>query len=300
MYKGSFGERLFDKFNIVFLGLLGLIMLFPYWNVIMTSLVGKEEYYSSVIILFPKNINFSAYSFIFGTDQLISAGITSVLATLLGTVYDMFLLTTVSYGLSRKNLPGRNFFLLYFLATMYFNGGLIPYYLLVSKYLNLSNSILAISITAGLNVAWFIILKNFFKDIPESLAESAKIDGANEVVILFRIILPLSMPALATLTLFSSVVHWNEWFKPLLFMNDERKYTLQLLLRRLMQSKTSSLAMTEMTRSQMDITGEANVVLFDEAIKMAILTITTVPIICVYPFLQKYFAKGIMIGSIKA
>jgi putative aldouronate transport system permease protein len=299
--KRTFGEKTFDNLNIVFLGLIGLITLFPFWNVIASSFVGASEYFSRPFILWPHKFNFSAYLYIFSTGWIANGFKISIIITVLGTLYDMFLVSTTAFALSKKGLPGRKFFNTYFIITMYFSGGLVPYYLVVSKYLHMRNSIAAMIITSGLGVWSFLVLRTFFREIPESLPESARIDGANEFQILFKIILPLSLPAIATLTLFSAVGHWNEWYRALYFIDNDYKQPLQMILRRMVIDPNSSISMRgNMDKAYQQLVGGSDETLFDMAVKSATVTVITIPIILVYPFLQKYFAKGVMIGSVKA
>jgi putative aldouronate transport system permease protein len=296
----SKGETVFDIFNILFIGFISIITIFPFWNVVMTSFVKSNEFYTRTFILWPREFNISAYYYIFSTRWIASGFKVSTIVTVFGTIYNMFLVVTASYGLSKKTLPGRNFFITYFIITMYFGGGLIPYYLVVTKYLKLTDNLLSLIITGGLSVYYFLILKNFFNEIPVSLAESATIDGANEFVILFRIILPLSMPAIATLLLFNAVGYWNEWQKALYFIIDDYKFPLQMILRKIVIDPNSATAMrSQMNTAYQNLVGGTDETLFDEAVKAATVVVVTTPIILVYPFLQKYFAKGVMIGSIK-
>lgn len=296
----SKGEKIFDCLNVIFIGFISIITIFPFWNVIMTSFVNSHEYYTRTFILWPREFNLSAYYYIFSTRWIASGFKVSIIVTVFGTIYNMFLIVTASYGLSKKTLPGRNILITYFIITMYFSGGLIPYYLVVTKYLKLTDNLLSLIITGGLSVYYFMILKTFFNQLPASLAESATIDGANEFVILFRIILPLSMPAIATLILFNAVAFWNEWQKALYFIVDDYKYPLQMILRKMVLDPKSATAMrSQMNTAYQNLMGGSDVTLFDEAIQAATVTVVTVPIILIYPFLQKHFAKGVMIGSIK-
>jgi putative aldouronate transport system permease protein len=298
--KRSPGERIFDISNAVFLGIFGIVTLYPFWNVICTSLVGQNEFYNSTILLWPRKIIINAYQYIFSTDWIWSGFKTSITVTVFGTLFTMFLVCTAAYVLSTKRqLPGKKILVAYFLITMYFSGGIIPYYLVVVKYLPLYNSLLALIITNGLNVWGFLVLRTFFREIPAELPESAKMDGANEFTILLKVIIPLSLPALATLTLFNAVAHWNEWSRALYFIEDEHKLPIQMVLRKMVIDLNSSQSM----RSDMDkayqqlVGGESKV--FIEAVKAATITVATMPIVLIYPFLQKYFVKGVMIGSVK-
>jgi putative aldouronate transport system permease protein len=299
--KRSLGEKIFDTGNVLFLGIIGLVTLFPFWNVLATSFVGASEYYSRPFILWPHKFNPSAYLYLFSTNWIGNGFKISILVTVLGTFYDMFLICTAAYALAtRRSFPGKKFFTFYFLLTMYFGGGIIPYYLVVSKYLHLYNHIAAMIITSGLSVWSFMVLRTFFRDIPESLSESAKMDGANEFLILCKIILPLSLPAIATLTLFSAVGHWNEWGRALYFINDDYKQPLQMILRKMVLDPNSTVTMREvMNKAYQNLVGGTDETIFDVAVKSATIAVVTIPILCVYPFLQKYFSKGVMIGSVK-
>lgn len=300
MTKRSVGDWIFDSSNYLFLGLLGLITLFPFWNVFMTSLVGSAEYYAKPIVLWPDSPTLTAYRYIFSTNWIGSGFLTTIIITVAGTLFDMLLVCTAAYGMLKKSLPGYKFFNYYFLLTMYFGGGLIPYYLIVTKYLGLTDSIFAMIITSSLSVWSYLVLKNFLREIPAELSESAKIDGANEFTILFRIMLPLSLPSIATLSLFSAVGHWNEWSRALYFINSPDKLPLQMILRKMVLDQNTVAAMKgAMDRAYQNLMGGSNETLFDEAVKAATVAVTTIPIMLVYPFIQKYFVKGVLVGSVK-
>lgn len=294
MVKKSLGDKIFNVFNIIFLAFCGLIMLFPVWNVLMTSLVDVGEYYSRPIILFPKKIYWDSYKYIFSSNELIkSVGVTTFV-TIVGTIYSLILTMMLAYALSKKDLPGRKFFTGLILFTMFFSGGLIPFYMLI-RNLNLINKIWVLIIPTGVNVFNFIVLKAFYTQFPESLEESAKIDGASDFYILVRIVTPLSLPSLATIALFYAVSYWNAWYNALLFITKPELYPLQLLLRKMIIQNVRPESMAVAYRQDLG----SSTVVFDEGVKMATVVVATVPILCVYPFLQKYFTKGVMIGAIK-
>jgi putative aldouronate transport system permease protein len=300
MMKRSLGDWIFDSLNYVFLGLLGLATLFPFWNVLMSSLVGSAEYYSKAVVLWPSQINISAYLYIFSTTWIGSGFRTTIMITILGTLFDMVLICTAAYAMIKKELVGYKFFNYFFLLTMYFGGGLIPYYLIVTKYLNLTDSLASMIITSSLNIWSYLVLKNFLREIPMELSESAKIDGANEFTILVRIMLPLSLPSIATLALFAAVGHWNEWGKALYFINSQEKLPLQMILRKIVLDQNTARGMRgAMDQAYQRLVGGSNVTLFEEAVKAATVTVTTLPIMLVYPFIQKYFVKGVLVGSVK-
>ena len=298
--KRTSGEKAFDIFNSGLLGFCGLITLFPFWNIIVTSFVGREEYYARNLILWPFKFDLSAYYYIFSTAWIKNGFKISILVTVIGTIYTMLLVCMAAFALNKKTLPGRKFFTTYFLITMYFSGGLVPYFLVVTKFLSMGDTLLALIITNGLNVWGFLVLRTFFKEIPDSLPESAALDGANDIQILFKIFLPLSLPALATLTLFNSVAFWNEWSRALYFINDDFKQPLQIILRRMVIDLNSSITQRSiMDKMYQQLVGGTDKTIFDLAVKSATVSVVTVPILCVYPFLQKYFAKGVLIGSVK-
>lgn len=294
IHKKRFKITPFDIFNVGFFTILCIVMIMPFWNVLMTSLVSEGEYFSRPIILWPKNMYFDSYKYIFSSDRLLRATGVTAFVTIVGTAYSMLMTTMLSYGMSKKKLPGRNFLIAIILITMFFDGGLIPFYLLI-KNLNLINKIWVMIIPAGINIWYFTLIKSFFNQIPSSLEESAKMDGANEITVFFRIILPLSLPALATFSLFYGVGFWNTWYNALLFITNEKLHPLQMVLRKMIvQNERPGL----MDAAYKKVTGN-NFSLFDDGIKMATVVVATVPILCVYPFLQKYFVKGIFVGSIK-
>jgi len=284
----------FDWFNILFFIVMIVVMVLPFWTVLMTSLVFSGEYYSSPFILWPKNITFLSYKFIFSTDKVTNAMFITIAITLVGVLYSMGMTTTLAYALKKKDLIGRNVLLTLLIIPMYFSGGLIPYYLLV-RGLGLYNNFWVYVIPSAISIWNFMIVKAFFNQIPDSLEESARIDGANDLVIFARIILPLSLPTLATFALFYGVEYWNTWYTALLFINNEKLFPLQMVLRRLIIQNERPLEMSQAFQRS-DVSGKF---LFEEGIKMATVVVATVPILLVYPFLQKYFVKGITLGSIK-
>lgn len=294
MYKRSIGERTFDVLLVIFFILLIVVMLYPFYNVLITSFVSRGEYYAKALILWPEKFYLDSYKFILSSNKLVkSMGIT-VFVTIAGTLYSMFLSVTLAYGLSRKKLPCRNFFLSLILFTMFFGGGLIPYYLLI-RNLKLINTAWVMIIPAGINTWNFMVMKSFFSQIPESLEESATIDGANDLQILWKIILPLSLPMFATFNLFYGVEYWNTWWSAQLFITKPEFHPIQLVLRRMVvQNELPSSMQVGFNTT----TGGSSAV-FEDGIRMATVIIATVPILCIYPFLQKYFTKGVMLGSIK-
>ena len=283
-------RSMFSIVNAILLGVLAIIMVFPFYYVVVLSFSNLNDYLDSAL-LYPKSISFDAYTFVF-SKPLIRIGISNTLIiTIIGVAYNLFLTIPMSYALS-KRFPGRDFVMNLVVVTMFFGGGLIPFYLIVSNVLHLQNSLAAVLLPYGVNSFYMIIMKNYFATLPKELEESARIDGAGEFTILRSIILPIALPILATFGLFYSVDRWNEWFNAMLFMRDERLYTLQLVLRDII------VTMTNMQTQQLGDLAHRQV--FNGAVKAATIVIATVPIMIVYPFLQKYFAQGMLIGAIKS
>ena len=284
---------LFSIFNYSLFVLISLLMVFPLWNVIVISLTDYQDYVANPLMIFPKEVTMEAYDYIFANDDLLTALKVTVTVTLTGTLGSMLFSVAGAYALSKKKMPGRNLFLTLILITMFFNGGIVPNFLLI-KDIGLYDTIGAMIFPTMINTWYLIIMKNYFTGLPEALEESARIDGANDITILLRIILPISMPIIATFTLFYGVDRWNEWWNAMMYINDTRKYPLQLILRNLIVKNFSSASMaTAYAQDSAQFVAKEN-------IKMATAVVAIVPITVVYPFLQKYFAKGVMVGAIKS
>lgn len=209
------------------------------------------------------------------------------------TVWCTMLTSMLAYPLSKKALAGKRFFMIFLLITMFFSGGLIPSYLFIVNTLHLKNNYLALILPAGVNVWNFLIMRTAFAQLPESLEESAKIDGANDITILFRIIYPVSIPTLATLSLFVFVGTWNSWYAPMLYLSKPKMYPLQLILYAMVKSSTKPDALVK-SYGNLNKGG-----LFEDGIKMAMVVVSVVPLLCIYPYMQKYFDKGVLLGSVK-
>jgi putative aldouronate transport system permease protein len=281
-------------FIIILLSFLSLITIYPFYNVVLISLTSYKDSLDNNFFLYLKHIDFSSYRYIF-TDATIPRGLlVTVEVTVFGVIYNMFLSVTMGYALSRKAFPGRKIFLYMVIITMIFTGGMIPYYLVVQS-LGLIDTIGSMIIPVGINTFYLILLMNYFRNIPDSLVEAAKIDGANDLSILFRIIIPVSKPILATVVLFYAVDRWNEYFNAMLFIRSSENLPIQSILRSMLVN------MSQAVSSSMGsaIASSKNQV-YTQGIRMAIVVVTSLPILMFYPFLQKYFTKGIMLGSIKA
>lgn len=289
--RRSFGEKLFDAGNYIFLIILAFLCLFPFINTAAISLSDTGAIMAGKVTLWPVGFELSAYKAVFNDSTMIRSLIFTIVLTLLFTFVAVFMTILAAYPLAQKRLRGRKTLTLIITFTMYFSGGMIPSYLLVSE-LGLLNSVWALILPCAVNTFNMIIMKSFFMTLPESLSEAARIDGCNDMSILFRIILPLSMPIIATISLFYAVQRWNGFTDALYYINDSKLYPLQLKLRQLI-----SLNMVD--QLVMDSQSEENTAI-PESIKSASLMFATVPILLVYPWLQKYFVKGVMVGSIKA
>ncbi len=284
------GEILFDCINYLFLFLFAVITLFPFLNIIACSFATTQEILTNPLMLFPKEITLETYKYIFSTPTLVRSLGNSVFITLAGTAVNIAMTTIMAYPLAHKNLIGRKYLMLGITFTMLFGGGMIPSYLLV-KSLHLLDSYWALVLPGAIGTFNLILVKNSFQQLPDSLEESAKIDGANDLFIFSKIVLPLSLPTLATFTLFYAVGHWNSFMQPLLYINDSTKWPVQVLLRQIVMLSQGGLGDSEML--------DPSVVLPAQTIKMASIVVSTTPILLVYPFLQKYFVKGVLVGSIK-
>ncbi len=284
---------LFDAVLLAGLGLLALITLYPFYQVVIISVSNTVAYARHPLYILPYVFDPIGYKTIFSDLSFYrSLGITAFV-TVVGTAINMTLSMFGAYALSRKTLAGRNFFLGFIIFTMFFNGGTIPTYL-VTNDLGLVNSIWVMILPCAISTYYLIIMKNYFVSLPPSLLEAAKLDGANEFTILVRIIIPVSMPFVATFFLFYSVERWNEWYQAYLYINDVKIQPLQIYLRNVLISLSNNLS----SIAKQMLQGHTKKV-STQAIQMATIVVTTVPIICVYPFVQKHFVKGVMIGGIK-
>ncbi|MBO9609121.1 MAG: carbohydrate ABC transporter permease [Paenibacillaceae bacterium] len=283
----------FDYANYAFLVVLSLTFVIPFVSVLATSLVSENELIRrGSFILFPHRLDFGAYRLLLGEGSLIyGAFLVSTLRVTIGTTLNLIVTSMMAFGLARKRLPGRNAVIALVFVTMLVDGGLVPNYLLI-KSLHLTNTFWAMIVPGLVNVWFLIIMKNFFAQFPESLEESATIDGATPWRILTAIILPLSLPSYATIGLFYAVQHWNAWFDAMIYIDDIRKLPLQAIMRQIVVSSTS----TEVNQALYATLTEKPT---PQSMKAAVIIASTVPILFVYPFIQKHFVKGMLIGSVK-
>ena len=276
--------------NGVLLAVLGFVCLYPFLNVLAYSMSGYNAVLSGKVTFFPIDFNMDAYRQILGKTQIWLAMRTTVFVTVVGTALSLILTIFAAYALSIRDLPGRKVFTVFILFTMYFSGGMIPTFIVV-KNLGMYDSLLSLILPQSINVFNFIVMRTFFRNLPESLEEAARIDGATYVTVLFKIVLPLSVPIIATIGLFYAVSYWNTYFDALLYINSPERYTLQLRLK-------SLLFEGELNNSGANVEGIGTQVM-TQSLKMATVAVSTLPSLVVYPWLQNYFVKGVMIGSVK-
>ncbi|PRP50443.1 ABC transporter permease [Bacillus halotolerans] len=281
--------RVFDVCNILFLGGVGAITILPFLYIIAGSFATEAELAQRSFFIFPKTFTLDAYRYVFSTPTFIRSMGVSIFITVVGTAVQLFFTFTMAYPLAKRHVKGRNLLLNLVIFSMLFSGGMIPTYLVV-KSLGLLDSYWALILPMAINPFNLIIIKNFFQQLPQELEESAKIDGCSEIGVFWRIALPLSKPVIATFALFYAVGIWNDFFHALLYINDSAKWPLQMVLRQV--TILSDLTATNGDTMQNTIPPE-------QGIKLAVIVIATIPILAVYPFLQKYFAKGMLIGSVK-
>lgn len=283
----SFGDRVFDIINYSLLSLFALASFLPFIYVIGCSFATQEEILQKGFLLFPTKFSLDAYKYIFSTDSLTRSLLVTVFITVTGTFINIMFTVLMAYPLAHKQIIGRKVIIFLVTFTMMFNPGIIPAFIIV-KSLGLLNSYWSLLLPTAISAFNLIIMKNFFQQIPAELEESAKIDGCNDLVILLKIILPLSAPAIATFSLFYAVVNWNSFMNPLMYINDSRKWPIQILLRQIVLMSSGG-------------AGDEGAMIRVEpqTVKMAVVAVSTVPILLVYPFLQKHFVQGVMIGSVK-
>ncbi len=286
---------LFTTFNYIFLSALVIVCFVPVMHVISLSLSEKIEAVSGNVGIWPIGFNLEAYRYVMEDIQFWKSLSITLLRVVIGVPINILLVILTAYPLSKANsrFHGRTVFSWYFVFTMLFNGGMIPAYIVISK-LGLMNTIWALTLPGAMNVSYMILMMNFFRGIPVEIEEAAVIDGASQPQILFRIFLPMSLPSLATIILFATVANWNCWMDGYLYMNTPDKYPLQTYLATvLMESKNNVEAL--MTPEQLIRMAQIS----EKTIEAAQIFLGALPIMCVYPFLQKYYIKGIVVGSVK-
>ncbi len=297
MKRIAISDRLMLIFIYAFLILLSFSAFYPFWNALVVSFNLGIDTSKGGVTFWPRVWTLENYDIVFNDKRLINGFFVSVARTVVGTVTAILMTALLAYGMSKKDLIGRNYYMLFFVFTMYFGGGLIPTFLLI-RSLGLMNTFWVFIIPALISVWNMIIFRTFFKSLPAGLEESAQIDGCTNWGIFFRIVLPLSGPVIATLALFTAVSHWNDWFMPSIYITNEHLVPIQTMLRQILNANI----VTEMSNN-IDTASAARIeglrTITTKSLTMATMMVATLPIILVYPFVQKYFVKGVLIGSLK-
>ncbi len=284
--RKNWGELVYNIVIYTFLIVFAVCALYPFLHVIAVSISGSNYVGRGEITIIPKGINFEAYKMVLKNNNIIIGYKNTIYVAVLNTLFGTIVTAMTAYPLSKKNLPGKKFFVIFICITMWFTAGMIPRFL-VMRQLGLLDSLTGLAIaqlTTGYNV---IVMKSFFEGIPESLEESAKLDGANDAQVLFKIVLPLSKPIISTVALWIAVASWNDFFHPMMYLTDDKKYTLQIFLRNIVVNASINADALEMSTTTSDM------------IRYATIMVATVPILLVYPYIQKYFVQGTMVGAVK-
>lgn len=288
------GEKTFQTVNYIFLTLLAVLMFYPFWEVIKISISAPLEASRIGFRLWPKVVSLEGYNSVMANQYVWIGYKNTIIRIILGTAISMAITILTAYPLSKKYLPNKNIWTLFVVFTMFFSGGLIPSYIIMTKVLYLDNTIWALVLPGACNTFSMLIVRNYFMTIPDSLEESARIDGASEFTILVKIIVPLSTPILMTIGLWGIVGHWNAWFDCLIYIRDSKKYVLQAILRKIIID-----AAPQFDSSSTMVENSSQVKPAVETIKCATIIVSSIPIMILYPFVQKYFITGVMIGSLK-
>lgn len=286
------GDKLFGFINSLLLVMILLIVLYPLVFVLSASISNPAAVSRGELWLFPKEITFVGYQKVFQNREILTGYGNTILYTVIGTSINLLMTILAAFPLSRTNLPGRNVIMFALVFTMFFSGGLIPSYLVVKK-LGLLNSMWALVLPGAVSVYNIIIMRTFFRtSVPYEVQEAAMIDGCTTLQILYRIMLPLSMPIIAVMVLFYSVDHWNSYFSALIYLTDRDKFPLQLILREI-------LIQNQMDKMAGGASALSEQIMYGQAIKYAVVIVANLPVFLLYPFLQRYFVKGMTIGAIK-
>ena len=291
--NATVGSRIFDIANYLIVTIVALTTIFPFIYIIGASFATEYEIATRPMFIIPQNASTAAYEYIFSSNKILRGFGNSIFITVCGTAINLFFTVTMAYALSKTRLRGRNFFLNMVIISMFFSGGMIPGYIVVANILNLKNTYWSVLLPGAISAYNMMIVKNFFQGIPQELEESASMDGCTDMGVLWKIVLPLSLPVLATFGLFYAVGHWNAYFGAMIYMKTAKeKWPLQVLLREL-------IILSSGTAGDMNNLDPEFVQPPEQSVKMAVIVVSTVPIMMVYPFLQKYFVKGVMVGALK-
>ncbi|MDD6683952.1 MAG: carbohydrate ABC transporter permease [Clostridiales bacterium] len=301
MRKVSIPRRIFVVLNTLFMVLISLICVLPFLHVVFASLsLPQQVQLHQGILLWPIGFNLESYKLVFSKDTLMTGYGVTLFVTFVGTFLSMLLSCFGAYVLSKRGVLLNKIFLRLITITMFISGGMIPFYLLVDG-IGLNGSLWALILPYCMSTWNMMVMRSSFRALPESIEESAHIDGASELTILFRIVLPLSVPVLAVMVMFYALNYWNSWFPASLFIRKRDMYPLQLLMREILMMDEGTLNSTVGTGSEINAMGtdEVGAQNYVELLKYTTIVVSTLPIMCVYPFLQKYFVTGILVGSLK-
>ena len=280
--RRSAGSVIFDTLNLLILCLLAFSTIYPFWDTLVVSFSSLKSYLSSSVHLWPKEWSVEGYSYMLSNPLLWTSYGNTLFITIVGTCINMLITIMTSYVLSKTYLRGHRVITFLCVFTMMFSGGIIPTYMVI-KDIGLLNSVWAMIIPTAISTYNMIILRNFFSAMPRELEESATLDGCTEIGVLFRIVLPVSLPAITTVTLFYAVDHWNDFFSAIMYINKQKSWPLQLFLRSMLYENEAAYQ-----------SGGESLFLLGQPMKMAAVMMAIIPIMCAYPFFQKYFIKGVM------
>ncbi|MFD2614954.1 carbohydrate ABC transporter permease [Paenibacillus gansuensis] len=296
MNSRTAGEKVFLAAVYVILAFVFFITLYPFWNILVLSINNASDTMRGGIYFWPREIDFSSFRQILSDSEILNASKVTIARTVVGTPLTVLVICLLAYPLSKRELVGGKALTLIFIFTMYFSGGLIPYYMIL-KSVNLIDSFWVFIIPGLMNVFHMILVRTFIQQLPGELDESAKIDGANDIQIFYKVILPLCMPVLATIGLFTAIGHWNAWFDSYVFTYKPSLKTLQAVLVKILnQYQTGSMV----SDAQKLADSAKKMAVSSDSIRMAATVVATLPIIMVYPFLQRYFVKGMTLGAVKS
>ncbi|WP_141500269.1 carbohydrate ABC transporter permease [Paenibacillus luteus] len=292
----SKNDFLFMSGVYLFIIAVFIVTFYPFWNIFIISLNSAEDTLRGNLYLWPRDFSLASYQQILNDSEIWAAIKVTVLRTLVGTPLAVVVISMLAFALSKKELVGNRFWSLYFVFTMYFGGGLIPYYM-VLKSLHLIDNFMVFILPSMMNVFYMIIVRTFMQQLPQELDESAKMDGANYMQIFFKIILPLTTPVLATIGMFTAIMHWNSWFDSYVFTYSADLKTLQAVLVKILNQYQTGAMVGD---AQQLADASKRMAVSPDTIRMAATMVATLPILMVYPFLQKYFVKGMTLGAVKS
>ena len=298
--KRTLGDKIFDVVNVILLGILTFIMIYPLYFTVLASLSDQLYVQAGEVILWPKGFTLEAYTNVFQNNTIWNGYLNSIIYTITSTLYNVSMTVTCAYALSRPGLKGKGALNLFFIFTMYFGGGLIPYYMLI-KSLGFINTIWVMIIPSGMSVYNMIITRTYYRtNVSLDIYEAAKIDGSSEFRFFFSIALPLSGAIIAVMSLYAGVGMWNNWFGGLLYITSPSKYPLALVLRTIL-TKFEKLDIVENKAVETAEDSLAKIIneRKQEAMRYALIFISSAPVLIAYPFVQKYFVKGVLVGSVK-